>query len=955
MATLKRILLFTCLAALLVGMMLLSGCETPNDTTAPTKKPIVQNTAYTVTVRTAGGVQLEDITVYVRKSAEDRDLVDMPKKLDSEGKYVFVAPTSNEYVVELEGVPAGYDVQAQYQITSAETEIVLTSAPIAGEVPAGTTYNVGDIIHDYSFTDINGVQHTISDILKEKNALVLNFWYVNCSFCIKEFPSLQEAYEMYSDRVEVLALNTEDDSEKSIKDLMDKMGLTFPAAKGGKSLLMAMKSTGCPTTVVIDRYGMISFVYSGDLSKEPAAFRALLRHFSEEEFTQCIVESEIEALDALIREEDIPYGCEKYPYPVGAVEEFVGHVKAGEPVYYNLYKASNITVRIEDPDVYLIYNGETYEPVNGVIELVLVSEGRGVTVQLGTKGGVDKEVVIKQLSKQGSSENPYQIELGNQNITFGADGTYFYFNAQHTGTFTLTLDQLPAGVVLGANMTNLRTSVAVDAISTDCTDPVTGAVTFTIAVEAGDTVRIILTASGEITDKITVQALASIPEVGGIGGYEDPYTVTVRDENGLPMPGVTVSVLVGGEQVPAITNEEGVAILELKAGTYSLTLTVPEGYYASRDYLLTPANRTLQIDLEPSQEYTVQVSVSGSPLTEAANVKIYADSGKSVLLYSGVLDENGEFRFTHGYIDGCVAVLEGLPSSVFVQTSYPLTGALTQIALVRTSIGDTNASNQNYQLGDQINDFSVTTPDGRVYTLYELLTEKKAVVLTFWHTSNAPSIVAFQYLEVAYQKYGQQVEILAMNPLDKSDADIETFQAQNDLSFPMAQCSSQWESALHLTLYPTMVVIDRNGTICLIHSGAVTDANALDAVMTHYTAEDYQTTVVDNIQQLLPQTGPDGSQENPYIVPRGTTRLTVKLNAGQSACYIIQEQEPMSIRIESADAYIIYQGQTYTAVDGVVQVDINIGEAAEPEVLIIGNAGDAQVIWEAVLTVLAAG
>lgn len=962
MATFKKTVLVVCLVCLLAAVAIFAaGCHENPPTPTTTVKPTVGSTEYTITVRTAGGILLEDVTVYVYKDETEGDLADVPKKLNSEGKYIFTAPTSSTYTVVLQDVPAGYDVQEQYTVTGANMEILLTSAPIQGEVPEGHVYKPGDIIHDYTFTDIDGVQHNISQILQEKNALVLNFWYVGCSICIKEFPSLQEAYERHGENVEVLALDIEkNDSESSIGKVINNLGLTFPVAKVEASLLTAMNyPEGCPTTVIIDRYGVISFIGTGDLSKEPAAFRALLRHFGAEDYQQGVVNPD--GIDALIEEEDIPRGCKEYPYQVGAVEEFVGEVRANEPVYYTLYRVGSAVLRIEDPDVYVIYDKQEYHPQNGVLEMTFpnVEITTGVTIQLRTKGSADKEVILKQIPKEGSSENPYTMELGELTFVCNNQDVYYTYTAEHTGTFTITLEDLPAGVSCTANMTNMRTFTVSDASSAnpESVDPETGKVTFSIAVEAGDTVRIIFGVYGEEATNTEIKALASIPEVEGSGGStEDAYSVTVWDENGLPVSGVTLTVKVGGVEMPWVTDENGVAELELEAGTYMLNLVAPEGYFNDEQYLLTPANRNLKIVLATAQQYTVQVSVSNGKLDETVLVKIYADASLETLICSGNLDENGTYTFAYGDIDNFVAVLEGLSSDVYVHSSYPLTGELTQIALVKTSIGDTNAANQDYQLGDQIYEFSITTPDGRVYSLYDLLEEKKAVVMAFWHTQDAPSVVTLQYLETAYQTYFEKVEILAMTPQDKSDADVADYQGKNDFSFPMALCSSEWEKAFHLTVFPTLVVIDRDGTICLIHSGSLTDAQALDTVLAHYTAEEYETTVVSSIDQLLPQTGkPNGSLEAPYVVEQGTTQVTVELQAQRSAFYTIQEQEPMQIRVEGADAYIVYNGKTYNAVDGVVEIVVNVEGEEAPLTIEVGNAGTENVTWQMTMTVLAAG
>ena len=69
-------------------------------------------------------------------------------------------------------------------------------------------------------------------------------------------------------------------------------------------------------------------------------------------------------------------------------------------------------------------------------------------------------------------------------------------------------------------------------------------------------------------------------------------------------------------------------------------------------------------------------------------------------------------------------------------------------------------------LGDQMPELTVTTAQGETLALSELLQQKKVIILNFWFADCIWCIREFPVMEVSYQKYKQDVEILALNPYD---------------------------------------------------------------------------------------------------------------------------------------------------------------------------------------------
>lgn len=153
-------------------------------------------------------------------------------------------------------------------------------------------------------------------------------------------------------------------------------------------------------------------------------------------------------------------------------------------------------------------------------------------------------------------------------------------------------------------------------------------------------------------------------------------------------------------------------------------------------------------------------------------------------------------------------------------------------------------------LGDTMPELTLATAENEVYKLSELLQENKLVVLNFWFVDCIWCVREFPVLEVAYQRFQEDVEVLALNPYD-SPEDIAAFQKEHSLSMPMGFCSREPVNALGVSGYPTSVFIDREGKICLIHSGAITDVAVFNKLFETFTAEDYTSKVYHSIDELL--------------------------------------------------------------------------------------------------------
>ena len=261
------------------------GDEGGDDDDTPTPSGKVD---YTVTIKTIGGRPVPNLTFHI---FEEDDLVSYGQT-DKDGYAKVSLVPSDKYTIELSASSLeGYIIEDRYSFTNKAAHIVLTSEVIADTDLTGVRYELGDIIRDFSVVTSDGSTFKLSEALKTKKAVLINFWYSTCGPCVNEFPYMQSAYEKYSDEIEVIALNNyAGDNENSVKEFKATMGLTFPVAKDYSRLGSAFNITGYPTSILIDRYGTICLIEVGGLTSEKP-FVAVFDHFTSNNYEQKLITS----------------------------------------------------------------------------------------------------------------------------------------------------------------------------------------------------------------------------------------------------------------------------------------------------------------------------------------------------------------------------------------------------------------------------------------------------------------------------------------------------------------------------------------------------------------------------------------------------------------------------------------------------------------------------------------
>ncbi len=681
-----------------------------------------ESLTYTIQVKTDGGMAMSGIGVYVYETKACDELVWF-EKTDEAGQMTFDAPEMDGYVAVLVDVPEGYLVDEMYEVTGEKTEIVL-SAELAEDVDLSEmSFDLGDVICDVTMKDVNGKEHKLSEILKEKKAVMLNFWYLDCTPCKMEFPHLQDAYEKYADKVEVLAMNPIDTDEAKIKAFAEEQGLTFPIGACEADWQKAMGIMGYPTTVMIDQYGVISLVHAGAMTSSEN-FEDIFAHFTADDYKQGVVEN---VKDLLVTPADPEDEVINNPTEVSGVSSFELTVKPGETVYCDLYRMTNRYMQVKSNNASLKYMGRTYNPKNGVIGLTVNTPDMRTPVEIALTNTGDKTETFKFTlgALAGTLDNPYTMTLGTFNASVSAgneEGVYYRYVAEKDGYLAVRCTSATAGVPYNYILYNLST-YANRTLESDAVLDADGNKIVEIKVSKGQTVQF---SAGSLSDDSGNYPAANFTFVAymadeSAGGEEDDvekkvYAITITDEKRNPIKGVPVE-FTGGEDVKesVISNSKGIAGVKLVPGEYVATVKVPVGYTAkTTEFKLTEANATVAMKMDTvvteTAVYTVKiVDADGAPI---ANVP--------VTVGSAAMDTDASGLAVFELVKGDYTAVIGVPDGYTADTlAYEFAGETELTIVLKKGTGEVVPDPNKAAYTVKITDYSGNALQGAAVTFFK--------------------------------------------------------------------------------------------------------------------------------------------------------------------------------------------------------------------------------------------
>ena len=222
---------------------------------------------------------------------------------------------------------------------------------------------LGKPFPEFTATDTEGKTFTLSEALKDHEAVLVNLWATWCGPCLMEFPFLSEVYQKYSDRVAFIALSVEPkDTMEDIAEYRKENNVALPMGRDeGEELYQYIRTNGIPDTVVIDRFGNAVFFHDSAF-RSAGDVERVLDTFLGDSYTKTTV---LESIPRDASTQAFPVSAARALYPEdGNYKKALIHVDGHKnPIACWFIPDESVIIRAEvaaDDDVPVMMYEETY-------------------------------------------------------------------------------------------------------------------------------------------------------------------------------------------------------------------------------------------------------------------------------------------------------------------------------------------------------------------------------------------------------------------------------------------------------------------------------------------------------------------------------------------------------------------------------------------------------------------
>ncbi len=237
------------------------------------------------------------------------------------------------------------------------------------------------------------------------------------------------------------------------------------------------------------------------------------------------------------------------------------------------------------------------------------------------------------------------------------------------------------------------------------------------------------------------------------------------------------------------------------------------------------------------------------------------------------------------------------------------------------------------QVGDTVEDFSVTLTDGSTFTFSEALKDHKAVFVNIWASYCSPCKAEFPVINTIANKYSEDIPVVSISsyPLDDNSA-VAAFKEALNLDFNMAGYDpSVFESLSGITNIPTSFMISSDGVLCWKFVGGLTDVHLLDYIFKTFAESE-------SPDSLVGFELPDSSPELFGIKPISEEELTAAIDADSSVITCRNDDSKDSFPFLTAEGGgLTASGAGHTGSDSKLLLDVKASAGDVLRLSVVNN------------------
>ena len=136
-------------------------------------------------------------------------------------------------------------------------------------------FGSGNTVSDFKLHNLSGASVKLSDLAGR--GIVLNFWATWCPPCRREMPLLDDTQKIYQDKGISIVGIAIDEPVGQVRSYVESIAISYPVWVDASTstpgydrtqeIFSRFGGVGLPTTIFIDRSGVIQKVYVGELSR----------------------------------------------------------------------------------------------------------------------------------------------------------------------------------------------------------------------------------------------------------------------------------------------------------------------------------------------------------------------------------------------------------------------------------------------------------------------------------------------------------------------------------------------------------------------------------------------------------------------------------------------------------------------------------------------------------------